>query len=61
VLSTEFDELVVADNGRQSIFLFNASGALLKAFGDGFFTGVALYGGTLFAQDRTDHRCVVIQ
>ncbi len=46
------DELVVADTFRVAVF--SASGELLKTMGCVAFTGVAIHGGTIFAQSSTD-------
>jgi DNA-binding beta-propeller fold protein YncE len=47
------DELVVADASGGRIVVLSASGELLTTVGCGAFTGVAIHGGTIFAQDRT--------
>jgi hypothetical protein len=49
VACSAFDELVVADGGKKSIFMFSATGALLRTFGDASFSGVVLHRGTVFA------------
>jgi sugar lactone lactonase YvrE len=46
------DELVVADTFRVAVL--SASGELLKTMGCVAFTGVAIHGGTIFAQSSTD-------
>jgi hypothetical protein len=38
--------------------VFSDGGDLLKTFGEGDFTGVAMHGDTLFAQDRDEKCCV---
>jgi sugar lactone lactonase YvrE len=53
------DELVVADTGNARLCLFGASGELLHSFGTGAFTGVAVYAGTVFAQDADGEKCVL--
>jgi DNA-binding beta-propeller fold protein YncE len=55
------DELVVAeyDNGR--VVVFSASGELLKTMGRGDFRGVAVHGGTVFAQDGTSGKCILFK
>jgi DNA-binding beta-propeller fold protein YncE len=53
------DALVVADAGKSRVVVFSAGGDVLKTMGDGQYTGVALLGGTVFAQDRAQQRCVV--
>jgi sugar lactone lactonase YvrE len=58
-----FDELVVADRGNSRVVVFSASGEMLHMMGDGHFTGVAIHGGTIFAQnfdpDADSDECVV--
>jgi hypothetical protein len=43
--------------------VFSASGELLKSMGGGSFTGVAIHGGTIFAQDYTNsnYKCVLFK
>ncbi len=53
------DELAVADWGNGRITVFTASGELLKTMKHGAFAGVAIDGGTVFAQDWSDHKCVI--
>jgi DNA-binding beta-propeller fold protein YncE len=55
------DELVVADKGNNRVALFSASGKLVKTMGRGGFTGVAVHGGAVFAQDWDDMQCVVFE
>jgi DNA-binding beta-propeller fold protein YncE len=55
------DELVVADKGNNRVALFSASGELVKTMGRGGFTGVAVHGGAVFAQDWDDMQCVVFE
>jgi DNA-binding beta-propeller fold protein YncE len=52
VACSAFDELVVADTGNYRVAVFSGSGELLKSMGYGHFTGVAIHGGTIFAQDQ---------
>jgi DNA-binding beta-propeller fold protein YncE len=59
VVCSAFDELVVADRGNRRIFVFSDVGELLMAFGDGAFTGVAIHGSTVFAQDHGKCQCVL--
>ncbi len=62
VACSAFDELVVADTGNSRLRLFTAStGALLpKSFDTGGkFTGVAIHGNCVIAQDEDDEKCVV--
>jgi tripartite motif-containing protein 71 len=59
VACSAFDELVVADSGNKCIKLFSGTGELLKTFGDGSFTGVAIHGGTVYAQDYAGEKCVL--
>ncbi len=58
------DEIVVADTGHNHVVVFNASGEILCAMGGGLFMGVAIHGGTIFAQTFDadavcDNKCVV--
>jgi DNA-binding beta-propeller fold protein YncE len=55
------DELVVADKGNNRVALFSASGELVKTMGRGGFTGVAVHGGAVFAQDWDGMQCVVFE
>jgi DNA-binding beta-propeller fold protein YncE len=55
-----FDELVVADWGNNRVVVFSASGEVLHTMGDGSFSGVAIHGGTIFAQTYSDDYCVVL-
>jgi DNA-binding beta-propeller fold protein YncE len=48
------DELVVADTNNFRVVVFSASGELLKTMGCVAFTGVAIHGGTVFAQVSAD-------
>jgi DNA-binding beta-propeller fold protein YncE len=50
VTCSAFDELVVADWGNQRVVVFSAGGEVIHTMGDGTFTGVAIHGGTIFAQ-----------
>jgi hypothetical protein len=52
VACSAFDELVVADRGNLRVVVFSASGEMLHLMGDGHFTGIAIHGGTIFAQTR---------
>jgi DNA-binding beta-propeller fold protein YncE len=59
VACTAFDELVIADCSNDRVGVFGASGEQLKTTtGRGDFTGVAIHGGTVFAQDRGSSKCV---
>ncbi len=53
------DELVVADWGNRRVVVFSASGELLKTMGSGTFAGVAMHGGTIFAQDYSNSKCIL--
>jgi hypothetical protein len=58
-----FDELVaVADIGNFHVVVFSASGdsELLKML-DGDFRGVAIHGGTIFAQDYDNSKCILFK
>ena len=59
VACSAFDELVVADDdGDMRVAVFSASGEMLTAMA-GDFSGIAMHGGTVFAQAYTDSKCVV--
>jgi DNA-binding beta-propeller fold protein YncE len=60
VACSAFDELVVADNGSSRVVVFSASGETLHTMGRGDFTGVAIHGGTIFAQESVSEKCVVL-
>jgi DNA-binding beta-propeller fold protein YncE len=53
------DELVVADTGNRCVRVFSDVGELLLTLGDGVFTGVAVHGCSVFAQDSLAQRCCV--
>jgi DNA-binding beta-propeller fold protein YncE len=59
VASSAFDELVVADTDNRRVVVFNTSGEVAMTMGDGDFRGVAVHGGTIFAQDLHGEACVV--
>jgi DNA-binding beta-propeller fold protein YncE len=59
VACSAFDEIVVADAGNSRVVVFSASGEMLHTMGDGYFTGVAMHGGTIFAQTWSNDKCVV--
>ncbi len=52
VACSAFDEIVVADWGHYRVVVFSASGEMLHTMGGGVFTGVAMHGGTIFAQQQ---------
>jgi hypothetical protein len=54
VACSAFDELVVADGANDRVAVFSASGELVKTMGHDGFTGVAIHGGTIFAQVSAD-------
>jgi DNA-binding beta-propeller fold protein YncE len=58
VACSAFDEIVVADRGNLRVAVFSASGEMLHVMGDCTFTGVAIHGGTIFAQSHDE--CVVL-
>ncbi len=60
VACSAFDELVVADTNNDRVVVFSASGELLL-MGRGDFTGVAIHGGTIFAQDRANSKCILFK
>ncbi len=61
VACSAFDELVVADYCNGRVVVFRASGELLKTIGRGPFTGVAIHGGTIFAQDWSNCKCLLFK
>jgi DNA-binding beta-propeller fold protein YncE len=60
VACSAFDELVVADGYNNRVVVFSASGELLKTMA-GDFTGVAIHGGTIFAQDYRNSKCILFK
>jgi DNA-binding beta-propeller fold protein YncE len=60
VACSAFDELVVADRDNHRVVVFSASGELLTTMGCGAVTGVAIHGGTIFAQ-ASRAQCVVFK
>jgi 6-phosphogluconolactonase (cycloisomerase 2 family) len=61
VACSAFDELVVADSGNDRVAVFSASGEMLTTMADGVFVGVAMHGGTIFAQDSVYGKCVLFK
>jgi DNA-binding beta-propeller fold protein YncE len=61
VACSAFDELVVADWCNDRVVVFSASGELLKTMGGGRFTGVTIHGGTIFAQDCNNSKCILFK
>jgi tripartite motif-containing protein 2/3/tripartite motif-containing protein 71 len=61
VVCSAFDELVVADTGNDRIVVISGSGEVVKTFEGGCFAGVAIHGGTIFAQDDEKEKCVVFE
>jgi DNA-binding beta-propeller fold protein YncE len=59
VACSAYDELVVADCGNRRVVVFSASGEMVRTMGDGGFSGVAIHGCTVFAQDFIGEECVV--
>jgi hypothetical protein len=59
VACSAFDEIVVADYSR-GVVVFSASGEKLHTMGRGDFSGVAMHGGTIFAQTYSANMCVVL-
>ncbi len=59
VACSAFDELVVADTDHDRVVVFSASGELLKTMGSVPFSGVAIHGGTIFAQDYANSKCIL--
>jgi DNA-binding beta-propeller fold protein YncE len=57
VACSAYDELVVADSSNYRVAVFSASGEMVKAM-SGAFCGVAMHGGSIFAQSF-DKKCVV--
>ena len=60
VACSAFDEIVVADWDNERVVVFSASGELLKTMA-GRFTGVAIHGGTIFAQDYDNSKCILFK
>jgi DNA-binding beta-propeller fold protein YncE len=60
VTCSAFDELVVADRGNSRVVVLSAGGELLSTMGNGDFAGVAMRGGTIFAQTYHSGKCVVL-
>jgi hypothetical protein len=58
VVCSAFDELVVAERGHRRVTVLSSSGKLLKTMGHGDFTGVVVYGDTMFAFTYST-KCVV--
>ncbi len=58
VACSAFDELIVADYGNKRVVVFSASGDMLVTMA-GDFIGVAVHGGTIFAQDYMFAKCVL--
>jgi DNA-binding beta-propeller fold protein YncE len=59
VACSAFDELVIADDGNKRVVVFSASGEMVQTMGRRGFTGVAIHGGTIFAQDQFDCTCIL--
>jgi DNA-binding beta-propeller fold protein YncE len=59
VACSAFDEIVVADWGARCVVVFSASGEMLHMMRGGALTGVAMHGGTIFAQTHGSDKCVV--
>jgi DNA-binding beta-propeller fold protein YncE len=59
VACSAYDELAVADFGRRRVVVFSASGEVLSTIGDGYFTGVAMHDGVLYALDYEKKTCLV--
>jgi tripartite motif-containing protein 71 len=59
VACSAFGEIVVADTGHDRVVVFSASGEMLNTMRVGRFTGVAIHGGTIFAQTFCAGKCVV--
>jgi sugar lactone lactonase YvrE len=59
VACSAFDEIVVADVGHRRVAVFSDVGDLVMSFGEGDFSGVAIHGCTLFAQDHGKCQCVL--
>jgi hypothetical protein len=61
VACSDFDELVVADWGNRRVVVFSASGEPLTTMAEGVFVGVAIHGGTIFAQEYVNEKCVLFK
>jgi hypothetical protein len=53
------DELVVGDNHRVVVFSAGGDSEEVMTMGHGGFSGVAVHGATVFAQDHWNAICVV--
>jgi DNA-binding beta-propeller fold protein YncE len=61
VACSAYDEIVVADEGNDRVVVFSASGELMKTPRCGAFTGVAVHGDTIFAQDLNSSKCILFK
>jgi DNA-binding beta-propeller fold protein YncE len=61
IACSAFDELVVADTDNRRVVVFSDVGDVLMTRSGYDFSGVALHGGTVFAQSRDDRMCVVFE
>jgi DNA-binding beta-propeller fold protein YncE len=59
VACSSFNELVVADTGSGRVVVFSGGGDVVATAGHSDFRGVAVCGGTVFAQSFTGERCVL--
>jgi DNA-binding beta-propeller fold protein YncE len=59
VACSGFDEIVVADTYNARVVVFSTSGEMRHRMGRDTFTGVAMHGGTIFAQTFNEDKCVV--
>jgi DNA-binding beta-propeller fold protein YncE len=59
VACTSADELVVADTANRRVRVFDSVGTLWMSFGGADFTGVAVHGGSVFAQSFFGEVCTV--
>ncbi len=59
VACSAFDEIVVADWRNRRVVVFSASGEMLHTMGGAGLSGVAMHGGTIFAQTYGEDKCVM--
>ncbi len=59
VACSAYDELVVADRANRAVVVLSDSGKVVKTLARGRFSGVAMYGGTVFAQNYGNENCVL--
>jgi hypothetical protein len=60
VACSAFDEIVVADTDNRRVVVFSEGIEMVMVLGRGDFSGVALHGATIVAQDFYSGKCVVV-